>query len=140
MAGSVRTTCPSSLRSAVSRLGSHCRVAVAVGHQELGMEEKVTVDLRDARQMATRLIDRNLEPRPADLGLDAIRALSAELLPGWYDDWVLIEAEEWRLLRLHALEAMTSRLVEAGRLAEAAGAAQCRGSRSSPCERPHGSR
>jgi DNA-binding SARP family transcriptional activator len=46
-----------------------------------------------------------------------------DLLPGWYDDWVLSEAEDWRQLRLHALEALADRLTAMGRWGEAADAA-----------------
>jgi DNA-binding SARP family transcriptional activator len=42
---------------------------------------------------------------------------------GWYDDWVLSEAEDWRQLRLHALEALADRLTAIGRWGEAADAA-----------------
>jgi SARP family transcriptional regulator, regulator of embCAB operon len=45
-------------------------------------------------------------------------------LPGWYEDWALIEAENWRQLRLHALEAAAGVLADAGRFGEAVGAAQ----------------
>ena len=41
----------------------------------------------------------------------------------WYDDWVLSEAEDWRQLRLHALEALADRLTAMGRWGEAADAA-----------------
>ena len=47
----------------------------------------------------------------------------AELLPGWYDDWVLFKAEGWRQLGLHALEALADRLVTECRYGEAAIAA-----------------
>jgi len=50
-------------------------------------------------------------------------ALSADLLPDWYDDWVLVEAEDWRQLRLHALEALAGHLTGAGRWGEAVAAA-----------------
>ena len=50
-------------------------------------------------------------------------ALSDDLLPGWYEDWAVIAAEDWRQLRLHALEAIAGRLTAAGRLAEAGSAA-----------------
>jgi len=42
-----------------------------------------------------------------------------ELLPDWYDDWVLQERERLRQLRLLALEAAGERLLETGRRSEA---------------------
>jgi SARP family transcriptional regulator, regulator of embCAB operon len=62
-------------------------------------------------------------PGRSELGMAAVAALSADLLPDWYDDWVLIEAEDWRQFRLHALEALAGRLLAAGRWGEAASAA-----------------
>jgi DNA-binding SARP family transcriptional activator len=64
-----------------------------------------------------------MTPEQSDLGATAFETLSRDLLPGWYDDWVLIEAEDWRQLRLHALEALAARLTAAGRWGEAAHAA-----------------
>ena len=37
--------------------------------------------------------------------------------------WVLLEAEDWRQMRLHGLEGLAGRLAAAGRWGEAAGAA-----------------
>jgi len=42
-----------------------------------------------------------------------------ELLPGWYDDWVLIERERHRQLSLHALEMICELLTAAGRFGPA---------------------
>ena len=53
----------------------------------------------------------------------AISTLSVDLLPDWYDDWAVAEAEEWRQLRLHALDALAERLTAAGRYADATSAA-----------------
>ena len=53
----------------------------------------------------------------------AITALSLDLLPDWYDDWAVVEAEDWRQLRLHALDALTERLIVRGRHADATSAA-----------------
>jgi DNA-binding SARP family transcriptional activator len=38
-----------------------------------------------------------------------------ELLPGWYDDWVLVERERHRQLSLHALESLCEHLTACGR-------------------------
>jgi DNA-binding SARP family transcriptional activator len=45
------------------------------------------------------------------------------LLPDWYDDWAVAEAEAWRQLRLHALDALAERLTAAGKFADATSAA-----------------
>jgi DNA-binding SARP family transcriptional activator len=49
--------------------------------------------------------------------------LRGELLPGWYDDWVLIARERLRQLRLHALEVLADKLAHVGRYGEALQAA-----------------
>jgi DNA-binding SARP family transcriptional activator len=49
----------------------------------------------------------------------AILYARGELLPGWYDDWVIFERERLRQLRLHALDALAERLTAQGRYADA---------------------
>jgi DNA-binding SARP family transcriptional activator len=110
------------LRQALARLPRTARKALAASRLELGLAEGVTVDIRRTRALARRLLDPAVTPEQSELGA-AVGVLSAELLPDWYDDWVLLEAEEWRQLRLHALEALAGRLAAAGRCGEAAGAA-----------------
>jgi SARP family transcriptional regulator, regulator of embCAB operon len=83
----------------------------------------VAVDIRHAQALARRLLKPVVIPDPSDHGMAAVAALSVDLLPDWYDDWVLTRAEDWRQLRLHALEALASRLTAVGRWAEAAIAA-----------------
>ena len=46
-------------------------------------------------------------------------ALARDLLPDWYEDWVALERERFRQLRLHALEALCARLTAAGRFGAA---------------------
>jgi len=111
-----------SLRSALSRLDEVARRAVHSRSVELALAPTVAVDIRAARALAHRLLD--LAPlRDGDLAPEAISALSGDLLPDWYDDWAVLEAEEWRQLRLHALESLGSRLLHDGRFGDAAGAA-----------------
>ena len=113
-----------SLRSALSRLYGIVREAVEVNPSELRLASSVRVDLRESQALAHRLLDAVNQPlEKADLSGAAIAALSGELLPDWYDDWVLLEAEDWRQLRLHALEALAGLLTVAGRHGDAAAAA-----------------
>jgi SARP family transcriptional regulator, regulator of embCAB operon len=111
-----------SLRSAVSRLHA-IRQAVTVTAVDLGLRDGLVVDVHHSRSLARRLIDTDAAEADIDIGALAVSALSDDLLPGWYDDWAVIAAEDWRQLRLHALEAIAGRLTAAGRLAEASSAA-----------------
>jgi DNA-binding SARP family transcriptional activator len=86
----------SSLRTALARLQRTARMAVAASQFELGLAEGVIVDLHQAKALARRLLDPAVPPTPGDLGTSAVMTLSAGLLPDWYDDWVLVEAEDWR--------------------------------------------
>lgn len=54
-----------------------------------------------------------------DLSALKWRTDALDLLPGWYDDWVLLERERVRQRLLHALEALSRQLGRAGRHAEA---------------------
>jgi DNA-binding SARP family transcriptional activator len=51
-------------------------------------------------------------------------APAEDLLPGWDDEWVVIEREGYRQLRLHALEMLSSQLSESRRFAAAIEAGQ----------------
>jgi len=56
-------------------------------------------DLVQARHCAVRAIEGHR------LTFDEIDALSSDVLPGWHDDWAIAAHEEFRLLRVQALEA-----------------------------------
>lgn len=112
-----------SLRSAISRLGTMAHDAVVVTDTDLALAPDVVVDLRDARALAHRLIHPVDEPSVEDLSAAAIEMLSTDCLPNWYEDWAIIEFEEWRQLRLHALDALARHLTNAGRFADAIAAA-----------------
>ncbi|RJQ13204.1 MAG: SARP family transcriptional regulator [Dehalococcoidia bacterium] len=112
-----------SLRSALSRLRAPVREAIVITTTDLALSPAVSVDLRDARALARRLLDKCATPSAADLSPDAIQTLSVDCLPDWYEDWAIVESEEWRQLRLHALDALSLRLSAAGRFSDAIAAA-----------------
>ncbi len=53
----------------------------------------------------------------------AVLRILGDLLPGWYDNWGIFERERLRQLRLHALDALASRLAADGHYADALEAA-----------------
>lgn len=111
-----------SLRSALSRLNGIARKVIRVTSQELQLADGVSVDLRDARQLVHRILNQGTV-LDSDLNDRAISILSVDLLPDWYDDWAVVETEEWRQLRLHALDSLAEQLTAAGRYADATSAA-----------------
>jgi DNA-binding SARP family transcriptional activator len=113
-----------SLRSSLSRMGAPMREAIVAAPADLHLATNVTVDYRESLALAHRLLQSETSPRASDLNSVATSTLSGELLPDWYDDWVVAEAEDWRQLRMTALEAQARILTAFGRLPEAAVAAR----------------
>ncbi|HYZ79076.1 MAG TPA: BTAD domain-containing putative transcriptional regulator [Gaiellaceae bacterium] len=104
------------LRTALWRLRQVPAEVVESASTHIRLAPSVEVDVREALAIAERLLDPAAGWAGADL---AAATLSADLLPDWYDDWVLLEQERFRQIRLHALEALCERLVEAGRFGPA---------------------
>jgi SARP family transcriptional regulator, regulator of embCAB operon len=112
-----------SLRAALARVRARSTGVVRADALEMSLDAGVSVDLRDGQLIARRALGSAGRLAPEEAAA-AIAGLSVELLPGWYEDWVLLEAENWRQLRLHALEAVAGLLADAGRFGEAIAAAQ----------------
>jgi DNA-binding SARP family transcriptional activator len=104
-----------SLRTTLWRLGGAVPL-VEVRPETLTLAPCVEVDLRSFCARAMRLSTRPVSGGP---DLEAFLAMSGELLPGWYEDWVLFERERMRQIRLHALEAIAGGLAEAGQYGRA---------------------
>jgi DNA-binding SARP family transcriptional activator len=107
------------LRSSLWRVQRVCPHVIEPSVRQLRLAPNVVVDLREAEANARRLLDPGVSC--GDALTAAVRAdLSSDLLPDWYDDdWVIVERERYRHLRLNALEAMCGRLTATGRYGEA---------------------
>jgi DNA-binding SARP family transcriptional activator len=109
-----------SLRSALWRLRKTVPGLVETVGGTLALSPEVRVDVQELQDWAERVTDPRSGPEEVAVP-DA--GLHGELLPGWYDDWVLLERERLRQLRLHALETLAARLADAGRFGAALQAA-----------------
>jgi DNA-binding SARP family transcriptional activator len=109
-----------SLRSVLWRLHQLAPDLVNSTRSHVALASAVLVDVRVMARLAARLFDPDAECYPSDFDLEL---LSGDLLPDWYDEWVIIERERVRQLRLHGLEAMCRRLTIAQRYGEAIQAA-----------------
>jgi DNA-binding SARP family transcriptional activator len=106
-----------SLRSALWRLKGATYPLVDLTSDHIVLAPGVAVDLREGRALAHRVLDPSQDlDGVADVNEEV---LSADLLPDWTDDWVLMERESYHQLRLRALEALCRRLSAKGRFGQA---------------------
>jgi DNA-binding SARP family transcriptional activator len=110
------------LRTAVWRCSRPELALLTSTSTHVGLDPRVTVDVRMISDMADRELD---ERRRVDAGSDDDAATGTalstvgQLLPDWYEDWLEFKREGLRQQCLHALEARTYRLCREGRYAEA---------------------
>jgi DNA-binding SARP family transcriptional activator len=109
------------LRSALWRMRRSRLPLVHCFGEHLQLHPGMVVDLRQIEVVARSAL-RNGIGCPELEQLD-MELLTADLLPDWYEDWVLVERERFRQLRLHALEVLCEHLVHKGRFALAVQAA-----------------
>jgi DNA-binding SARP family transcriptional activator len=104
------------LRSTLWRLRHCCATTIVDSSRtHVRLRPTVSVDVQEQIALARRLLD----PDACLVDGDARSRLEGELLPGWYDEWVLLERTRLHQLRLHALEAFAGRLIALGRYGEA---------------------
>jgi DNA-binding SARP family transcriptional activator len=101
-----------SLRSALWRVHKSQPNLLASTGNQVALDASVSTDFQELLDQLRRLLD-GMVPPPG-VGCSP-QLLGGELLPGWYDDWVLFERERLRQLRLHALEALALGLAAEGR-------------------------
>lgn len=84
--------------------------------QRLFLAPFISVDHREAWQSARRLLegDGGTDAPPGDLDR-LVDDLSRPLLPGWDDEWLILERERWDQMRLYALESLAQHFLALGR-------------------------
>jgi DNA-binding SARP family transcriptional activator len=97
------------LRSAIWRTNSGHAPVLDAGRSRIVLHPDVSVDVRDAAAAAHQQLSGTGVPIDPAI-------LMGELLPGWYDDWVLVERERLRQLCLEAMEQMAVALLAAGQV------------------------
>ena len=103
------------LRSAIWRVRRIYSPLVQPSKSHVTLMSTVWVDVRDGLRELTSGV------RALELidDVDVSAVLHEDLLPDWYDDWLIIERERVRQLRLHAFERCARELIDQGRMAEA---------------------
>lgn len=92
-----------SLRTSVWRVKRTVPGMIRSDAVVISLDPDVVVDSREQESFAMSLLNgRGDDPQWVRSGLSALERV--ELLPGWYDDWVIFERERMSQLRLHALE------------------------------------
>ncbi|MEU4998589.1 BTAD domain-containing putative transcriptional regulator [Streptomyces sp. NPDC021622] len=96
------------LRTAIWRLNGASSVVADARSGVLSLDRRVRMDIQDFTTTAHHIL-----AAPAEGTGAACASLlgMGELLPGWYQEWVVFERERLHQLRLHALEALSARLV-----------------------------
>ena len=105
------------LRSALWRLRG---AGIGVLHADkctLYLDQELKVDILQIAGWAKSVIDGTADG--AELGAANFNPEAVDLLPGWYDEWVIFEREKLRQRMLHAMESLVPRLIADRRFANA---------------------
>jgi DNA-binding SARP family transcriptional activator len=105
------------LRSALWRLRRAGIDVIIADKWSLTLAHHVVVDAQLIGEWASRLI--HGMPLSGDLSLARLPADALDLLPGWHDDWAIIERERMRQRVLHGMEALSKHLARVGRYDDA---------------------
>jgi len=101
------------LRSTLWRLGKRAPGIIDCDKERLCLSPNVSVDVHDALDVARTLLSAEASTVRRYQRED-VALLSADLLPDWSEDWVIVERERVRQVRLHSLEALCRTLMDSG--------------------------
>lgn len=105
------------LRSALWRLKGAGIHLLHADKCALQLARGTRIDVQILSDWAGRIIEGNATA--SDVRLIQLSHEAVDLLPGWYDDWVIFERERMRQRLLHALEMLSRMLLSRKRCAEA---------------------
>lgn len=91
-----------SLRTSIWRMNRLAPGLLTATGGSVAVSEAASVDSRDQEEFATGLLRGELDDDGVVDGLSVL--WGGDMLPGWYDDWVIFERDRLQQLRLHALE------------------------------------
>ena len=109
-----------SLRTALWRIRQAHPALVVASHDTVRLHEELEVDVHVTIQRARELFEADAH---ADAASVPLQLFQSDLLPYWDDDWVLLERERVRQLRIHALESLARRSIAGGHFVAAIEAA-----------------
>jgi DNA-binding SARP family transcriptional activator len=117
---STETRACGSLRSALWRLRRPGFELVDVTSGQLQLEPQVAVDVRVLAGWAHSMLDAPDGAGGELIGMGGVGdRFFGDLLPDWYDDWLVVERERLRELRVRALECVCERLTALGKFGSA---------------------
>ncbi len=110
--------CNAELRTALWRLRQSCPEFLEDGDNVLSLADGVAVDLDEVNAWADEAIAPSVFTS-ANQSVQPPAGAGQELLPGWPDPWLDAPRTRLRVWQIQAFEALASRLLAAGRTAEA---------------------
>lgn len=105
------------MRTALWRIRQEAPASVTASKETVRLDETVVVDYREL------IHNGEVEPGGSVGPLEAVSILRHDLLPGWDEEWLLVERERSRQLRMRRLEELSHRYLEMDDVAAAMEAA-----------------
>jgi DNA-binding SARP family transcriptional activator len=102
------------LRAAVWRVEQATPALILRDRTRLALSSDVCTDVQDFLSCVRQVVGPDAPASKFELGQALSLLQRGDLLPGWYDDWVLYERSRLAQLRLRALESLSEQLILVG--------------------------